>query len=257
MKLNKLLLKKKSKIKPLVCLTASNTYTAEILDDFCDIILVGDSLGMVVYGEKTTKKVSLDMMINHGRAVRKGIKKSTFVVDMPFNTYKNLKIAKKNVKKVLKETRCDAVKLESNGKNFHIIKQLVKSNIPVMGHIGFTPQYKKKFRPQGMKDKDEKNLIKESKEIEKAGAFSLVLECVSEKTAKKITKTIKIPTIGIGSSKHCDGQILVTDDLIGLSGFYPKFVKKYLNLEKILENTIAKFKNDVRNNIFPKKNNNY
>ena len=115
----------------------------------------------------------------------------------------------------------------------------------------------KKFRPQGMKDKDEKNLIKESKEIEKAGAFSLVLECVSEKTAKKITKTIKIPTIGIGSSKHCDGQILVTDDLIGLSGFYPKFVKKYLNLEKILESTIIKFKNDVRNNIFPKKNNNY
>ena len=243
--------------KKLVCLTAYSKPFSKILDKYCDIILVGDSVATAFYGMKNTRSISLNTIINHSIAVGKGIKKSTFVVDMPFNTYKNLKIAKKNVKKVLKETRCDAVKLESNGKNFHIIKQLVKSNIPVMGHIGFTPQYKKKFRPQGMKDKDEKNLIKESKEIEKAGAFSLVLECVSEKTAKKITKTIKIPTIGIGSSKHCDGQILVTDDLIGLSGFYPKFVKKYLNLEKILESTIIKFKNDVRNNIFPKKNNNY
>ena len=143
------------------------------------------------------------------------------------------------------------------GKNFKIINKLVKSGIPVMGHIGFTPQYKKKFKPQGMNKKEELKLIKESKAIEKAGAFSLVLECVAEKTAKKITNSINIPTIGIGSSKYCDGQILVTDDLIGLSGFYPKFVKKYLNLKKILAKTFIEYKKDVLKQKFPNKKNTY
>ena len=141
MKLNKLLLKKKSKIKPLVCLTASNTYTAEILDDFCDIILVGDSLGMVVYGEKNTKKVSLDMMINHGRAVRKGIKKSILVIDMPKGTYeKSPSKALKKAKKIKKLTNCDALKLECGHNISKSIKILVKNNIPVMSHIGLQPQ---------------------------------------------------------------------------------------------------------------------
>ena len=248
--------KLKSKRK-LVCLTAYSKPVSEILDKYCDIILVGDSIATAFYGMKNTRSITLQTMINHSIAVGKGIKKSTFVVDMPVNTYKNLNQAKKNIKEVCKKTHCDAVKLESNGKNFKIINKIVKSGIPVMGHIGFTPQYKKKFKPQGMSKKEELKLIKESKAIEKAGAFSLVLECVAEKTAKKITNSINIPTIGIGSSKYCDGQILVTDDLIGLSGFYPKFVKKYLNLKKILAKTFIEYKKDVLKQKFPNKKNTY
>ena len=248
--------KLKSKRK-LVCLTAYSKPITKILDKYCDIILVGDSVATAFYGMKNTKSISLDTMINHSLAVKKGVKKSVFVVDMPINTYKNFREAKKNAKIISKTVRCDAVKIESNGKNFNIIKHLVKSGIPVMGHIGFTPQYKKKFKPHGLKKNEEKKLIEESKKIEKAGAFSIVLECIAEETAKKITSIINIPTIGIGSSKFCDGQILVTDDLIGLSGFYPKFVKKYLNLKKILEKGIRKFKDDVIKGKFPKKMNTY
>ncbi len=248
--------KLKSKRK-LVCLTAYSKPITKILDKYCDIILVGDSVATAFYGMKNTKSISLDTMINHSLAVKKGIKKSVFVVDMPINTYKNFREAEKNAKIISKTVRCDAVKIESNGKNFNIIKHLVKSGIPVMGHIGFTPQYKKKFKLYGLKKNEEKKLIEESKKIEKAGAFSIVLECIAEKTAKKITSIINIPTIGIGSSKFCDGQILVTDDLIGLSGFYPKFVKKYLNLKKILEKGIRKFKDDVIKGKFPKKMNTY
>jgi len=240
-----------------VCLTAYSKPITKILDKYCDIILVGDSVATAFYGMKNTKSISLDTMINHSLAVKKGIKKSVFVVDMPINTYKNFREAEKNAKIISKTVRCDAVKIESNGKNFNIIRHLVKSGIPVMGHIGFTPQYNKKFRPHGLKKNEEKKLIEESKKIEKAGAFSIVLECIAEKTAKKITRIINIPTIGIGSSKFCDGQILVTDDLIGLSGFNPKFVKKYLNLQKILEKGIRKFKDDVIKGKFPKKMNTY
>ena len=250
-------IKKLKSKKKLVCLTAYSKPIAKILDKYCDIILVGDSIATAFYGMKDTKSISLQTMINHSVAVSKGIKKSVLVVDMPINSYRNFKQAKKNAKKVLRKTHCDAIKLESNGKNFSIIKKLVKSGIPVMGHIGFTPQYKKKFKPQGNNKKEELKLINESKEIEKAGAFSLVLECIAEKTSKKITNAIKIPTIGIGSSKYCDGQILVTDDLIGLSGFYPRFVKKYLNLEKILQKTLIRFKKEVLKQTFPTKKNTY
>ena len=250
-------IKKFKSKKKLVCLTAYSKPISKILDKYCDIILVGDSIATAFYGMKNTRSINLDMIINHSIAVSKGIKKSTFVVDMPFHTYKNIKQAKENVRKVFKKTHCDAVKLENNGKNFDIITHLVKSGFPVMGHIGFTPQHKKRFTPQGINKNEEKKLIEDSKKIEKAGAFSLVLECIAERTAKKITKLINIPTIGIGSSKFCDGQILVTDDLIGLSGFYPKFVKRYLNLQKVLGKVISKFKEDVRKNKFPKKTNTY
>tara|TARA_B100002052_G_C15806759_1_gene563902 strand:- start:249 stop:1022 length:774 start_codon:yes stop_codon:yes gene_type:complete len=243
--------------KKLVCLTAYSKPITKILDKHCDIILVGDSVATAFYGMKNTRSISLQTIINHSIAVSKGINKSTFVVDMPIGTYKNFKQAKKNIKQILKQTHCDAIKLESNGRNVNIIKKLVKSGIPVMGHIGFTPQYKKKFRPQGLKMKDEIKLINESKKIAEAGAFSIVLECIAAKTARKITNLINIPTIGIGSSKFCDGQILVTDDLIGLSGFYPKFVKKYLNLNNILEKTFVKFKKDVLKQKFPAKKNSY
>ena len=243
--------------RKIVCLTAYSKPLAKILDKHCDIILVGDSVATAFYGMNNTRQIKLDTMINHGISVRKSIKKSLLVFDMPYNTYRNIKEAKKNVKKVLRKTNCDAVKLESNGKNFKILKTLVKSGVKVMGHIGYTPQYKKYFSPQGLKNKEEVKLINEAKNIEEAGAFAIVLECINASLAKKITKNLEIPTIGIGSSKYCDGQILVLDDLIGLSGFYPKFVKKYISLEKILNKVIKKFRNDVIRNSFPKISNTY
>ena len=197
------------------------------------------------------------MMIKHAQSVKAGIKKSLCVVDMPFNTYNNKKEALINAKKIIKQTRCDAVKIESNKKNFNIIKHLIKSKIQVMGHIGYTPQYKKKFKIEGTSDAGEVKLINEAKKIESAGAFSIVLECIAPNTSKKITSSIKIPTIGIGSSKYCDGQILVTDDMIGLSGFKPKFVKKYVNINKIIDKSVKKYSKDVVNRKFPKASNSY
>ena len=152
-------------------------------------------------------------------------------------------------------TKCDAIKLESNNKNFNIINKLVKSKIPVMGHIGFTPQFKKKFKIEGGTKRKAKKLLEEALLIEKAGAFSLVLECITPEAAKIITNNLKIPTIGIGSSSHCDGQILVTDDMLGLSGFYPKFVKKYVGLDRIIEKAVKKYSGDVKFQKFPKTKN--
>ena len=250
------ILKKKNKEK-LVCLTAYSKSIAKILDNYCDIILVGDSLASVLYGMKTTHQVTTTMMINHAKSVQSAINKSLCVVDMPINSYKNVSLAKVNAKKIIKETKCDAVKIENNGKNFEIIKELVKSNIPVMGHIGFTPQYFKKFKPQGIKKRDQLRLLEDAKKIEKAGAFSIVLECIAANSARKITDNLKIPTIGIGASVNCDGQILVTDDMLGLSGFYPKFVKKYEKLDKIIVNSIKKYRKEVISNKFPIKKNTY
>jgi 3-methyl-2-oxobutanoate hydroxymethyltransferase len=255
LKLKKIILKKnKSK---LVCLTAYQKSIAKILDKYCDVILVGDSLGNVLYGMKNTHNISLEIMINHAKSVKLGVNKTPVVVDMPKNTYNNTGDALKNAKKILKISKCDAVKIESNNKNYKIIERLVKLNVPVMGHIGFTPQYKSKFKIQGLSKIEEKKLINEALNIEKAGAFAIVLECVALKTAKKITKILKIPTIGIGSSVNCDGQILVTDDMIGLSGFYPKFVKKYQNLNKIIEKGVQKYRSDVLKSLFPKVKNSY
>ena len=249
-------IKKKNKTK-LVCLTAYSKNISAILDKFCDLILVGDSLANVVYGMKNTHNIPLEIMKNHARSVKLGVKKSLIVVDMPKGSYTNNTLANKNAMYLIKETKCDAIKIESNNKNFHIIKSLTNKKIPVMGHIGFTPQFKKKFKISGKKESDKKKLINEAKNIEKAGAFSIVLECVSEKVAREITKTLKIPTIGIGSSKYCDGQILVTDDILGLSGFYPKFVKKYVKLDKLVSKAVNKYKNEVKRVSFPKKNNSF
>ena len=252
----KKIINKKNK-SPLVCLTAYSKNVSKILDKYCDIILVGDSLANVLYGMKNTHQITLWSMIEHAKSVKLGVKKSLLVVDMPKNTYSNSKLALKNAKKILKTTKCDAVKIENNRKNFTIIKKLTSSGIPVMGHIGFTPQYINKFKAVTYSKKDEKKLMDDAFKIQKAGAFSMVIECVSAKISKKVTESLEIPTIGIGASKFCDGQILVTDDLLGLSGFYPKFVKKYISLEKILNKVIKKFRNDVIKNNFPKTSNTY
>ena len=248
------ILKKKNKSK-IVSLTAYSKNIAKILDNYCDIVLVGDSMANVLYGLNDTHQINLDTIIRHTLSVKKGVKKSLLVVDMPKGSYNNKKNAKKNAKLIMKLTRCDAVKLESNSKNFDIIKDLVSSKIPVMGHIGYTPQFKKKFSIEGNTTYAANNLLKEAKLIEKAGAFSIVLECLSPEASALVTKNLNIPTIGIGSSSNCDGQILVTDDMLGISGFYPKFVKKYVSLDRIIEKAVKKYTRDVKEGKFPHKKN--
>ena len=240
--------KRKSKI---VSLTAYSKNMAEILDKYCDIVLVGDSMANVLYGHKDTHKISLQNIVQHTLSVKKGIKNSLLVVDMPKGSYSNKKLAIKNAKMVMNLTKCDAVKLESNNKNFSIIHELVKIKIPVMGHIGFTPQFQKKFKIQGDTIKSINKLLKEALTIQQAGAFSIVLECLTPKASKVITNNLKIPTIGIGSSSNCDGQILVTDDMLGISGFYPKFVKKYALLNRTIEKAVKKYSREVKSKRFP------
>lgn len=243
--------------KILVCLTAYSKPISKILDNYCDLVLVGDSLATAMYGMKNTHHVSIETMIQHGVAVSSNLKKAVCVVDMPINSYIDKKIAKKNAMLIFKKTKCDAVKIECNGKNFDILKSIVEIGIPVMGHIGFTPQNYKNFKAQGLVEKERIKLIDQAIKIEKAGAFSLVLECVNKSVAKDITKILKIPTIGIGASNYCDGQILVTDDMLGLSGFYPRFVRKFARLDNIIEKSIQKYKKAVLNKNFPSNKNNY
>ena len=248
-KIKDILLKKGK--KKIVSLTAYSKNYAKILDRYCDIILVGDSMANVLYGHKDTHKISLQNIIQHTLSVEKVIKKSLLVVDMPKGSYSNKKLAIKNAKMLMNLTKCDALKLESNYKNFNIIHELVKTKIPVMGHIGFTPQFKKKFKIQGDTTKSINKLLKEALTIEKAGAFSIVLECLTPKASKLITNNLRIPTIGIGSSSNCDGQILVTDDMLGMSGFYPKFVKKYALLNRTIEKAVKKYSREVKSKRFP------
>ena len=243
--------------KKLVCLTAYSKPIAKILDKYCDIVLVGDSLATAMYGMKNTHQITLESMIQHGVSVKSNLSKALCVMDMPINTYRNINEAKKNAKLILKKTKCDAVKMECNGKNFKIIESVVKLGIPVMGHIGFTPQYYKKFKVQGVLEKDRLKLIKEAKDNEKAGVFSIVVECVAANVAREITQNLKIPTIGIGASIHCDGQILVTDDMLGLSGFYPRFVKKFVRLNNIIEKGVQKYNKAVLTKKFPSNKNKF
>ncbi len=248
-KIEKILLKKnKSKI---VSLTAYSKSIAKILDKYVDIVLVGDSMANVLYGHKNTHKISLDNIIQHTLSVKMGIKKSLLVVDMPKGTYSSIKKALKNAELLFKKTKCDAVKLENDKKNYQIIEALVKKNIPVMGHIGYTPQFKKNFKIEGRTISEIKKLLKEAKLIEKAGAFSIILECLTPNSAKIITNELNIPTIGIGSSYNCDGQILVTDDMLGISGFHPRFVKKYAKLDRIIEKAVKKYTREVIIKKFP------
>ena len=250
----KKILQKKNKSK-IVSLTAYSKSIAKILDKHVDIVLVGDSMANVLYGHKNTHKINLNNIIEHTLSARKGLKKSLLVVDMPKNTYNNVKVAIKNAKFIINKTECDAVKIESNKKNYKIIHHLVKKKVPVMGHIGYTPQFKKKFKIEGQKKNEALKILKEAKLIEQAGAFSIVCECLSPYAAKLITKELKIPTIGIGSSVYCDGQILVTDDMLGLSGFYPKFVKKYAKLDRVIEKAVKKYTREVKLKLFPAKSN--
>jgi 3-methyl-2-oxobutanoate hydroxymethyltransferase len=252
----KKLIEKKNRSK-IICLTAYSKNIASILDKHCDIVLVGDSLGSVLYNYKSTRQVSFNTMIEHSKSVKLGVKKSLMVVDMPFNTYRTSKEALKNAKIIMSTTRCDAVKLEGGRKIYKIIKNLIKSKIPVMGHLGVLPQSAKSFKFKGKKLIERNKILKEAKLLEKAGVFSMVLECVESSLAKLITKEIKIPTIGIGASSNCDGQVLVTDDLTGLNPINVRFIKRYSNLRKIIEVAVINYKKEVKNLNFPKKKHSY
>ena len=250
------LINKKNKSK-IVSLTAYSKNIATILDNFCDVILVGDSLGSVLYNYKSTREVSLDIMIEHSKSVRMGVKKSLMVVDMPYNTYKNPKTALQNAKKIMSKTKCDAVKLEGGKKILKIIQTLVKNKIPVMGHLGLLPQTDKTFKYKGRKISERNKILKDAKLLEDAGAFSIVLECVETSLAKLVTKKISIPTIGIGASNNCDGQILVIDDLIGLNQTDVRFVKKYSNIRKEIVKAVSNYSKEVRKKTFPSKKYSY
>ena len=257
MKKIKKILNKKNKSK-IVCLTAYSKNIAEILDNHCDIVLVGDSLGSVLYNFKSTKEVTLQTMINHSKSVRLGVNKSLMVFDMPYNTYRNPQEALRNAKLVIKETKCDAVKLEGGTRMKEIVKHLVKNRIPVLGHIGVTPQTTKgKFRSKGKNESEKRKLLKDAQDLEQSGAFGIVLECIYSDISKQITNSINIPTIGIGASVNCDGQVLVTDDLIGLNETKFRFVKKFGNIKKNIKGAVIRYKNSVKQKKFPSKKNSY
>ena len=254
-KIKKIILKKnKSKI---VSLSVYSKNTARIADKFCDLVLVGDSLGSVLYNYKSTKDVTLNTMIEHSKSVRQGVKKSLMVVDMPYNTYRTPKEALKNVKKVMLKTKCDAIKLEGGSKIKAVVKILIKNNIPVMGHLGVLPQTDKTFKFKGKKDAERLKILKEAKLLEKLGVFSIVLECVETSLAKLVSKSLNIPTIGIGASNNCDGQILVIDDLIGLNPISVRFVKKYSNIAKEISKAVSNYSKEVRTKKFPQKKHSY
>ena len=252
----KKLIAKKNKTK-IVSLTAYSKNVASILDNHCDIILVGDSLGSVLYNYKSTREVTLNTMIEHSKSVRMGIKKSLMIVDMPHNTYRNPKEALKNAKLIMKKTKCDGVKLEGGKKIYQTVKSLVKNKIPVMGHLGLLPQSDKTFKFKGKNELERNNIIRDAQLLEKAGVFSIVLECVETSLAKLVTKSLNILTIGIGSSKYCDGQILVFDDLIGLNPMNYKFVKKYANIRNDISKAVSNYSKEVRKIKFPNKKNSF
>ena len=253
----KKILKKKNKSK-IVCLTSYSKNFAEEIDKHVDIILVGDSLGSVLYNYSSTRKVTLDEMINHSKSVRLGIKKSLMVVDMPYKTYDTKKLALKNARKIIKETKCDAVKLEGGKKIINQVKLLIKNKIPVMGHLGLLPQSTKgKFKSKGKTTKEINQLIRDAMLLQKIGVFAIVLECIKTPIAKQITRDLKIPTIGIGSSVNCDGQVLVTDDLIGLNNTKIKFVKKFIDVKKYINTGLRKFASEVRSKKYPTKKHSY
>lgn len=245
----------------IVCLTSYTYRLAEILDNYADILLVGDSLGMVLYGMDSTLPVSLDMMINHGQAVAKASKKALVVVDMPFGSYQESpQKAFKNAVKIIKKTGATAVKLEGGVEIAETIKFLTERGIAVMGHIGLKPQYFNTaggFVVEGKDEESKQKLISDLKAIEGAEAFAIVLESVNKATADEICKIAKTPIIGIGASNNCDGQVLVAEDMLGLTEKTAKFVKKYTNIAELIEGAVFEFSSEVRSSKFPEEGNLY
>ncbi len=241
---------------PIVCLTAYTTPMAKSLDPYCDLMLVGDSLAMVVYGLETTRGVTLEIMIAHGQAVMRGANRACVVVDLPHGSYETSKHqAIASAAHVLAETGCQAVKLEGGVEMADTVRAIVDAGVPVLGHVGLLPQkaeHRGAFKIQGKDDEGAKQVIADAAAITEAGAFALVIEGTVEPVARSITEQCSIPTIGIGASPACDGQILVTQDMVGLfSDFTPKFVKKYADLGSALSEAAKEYADDVRSRRFP------
>ncbi len=240
---------------PIVSLTSYHAHTAAIADPFVDFLLVGDSLGMVMHGFETTLPVPLELMIMHGRAVMRGAKHALVVVDMPFGTYEESPAqAFRNAAKVIKETECGAIKIEGGKRMAETIRFLTDRGIPVMAHVGLTPQSINVlggFRAQGRMQEEWAAIEDDARMVEEAGAFAVVLEAIAEPLAQKITKAAKIPTIGIGASAACDGQILVMEDMLGLSPRVPRFVKEFGKVGEAIKGAIQMYADDVRERRFP------
>jgi 3-methyl-2-oxobutanoate hydroxymethyltransferase len=240
---------------PIVALTAYHAHTARIIDPYVDFLLVGDSLGMVMHGYETTVPVPLELMIMHAQAVVRGSTRALVVVDMPFGSYEeNPSIAFRNAARVLKETGCGAIKLEGGAHMADTIRYLTERGIPVMSHIGMTPQAINtigSFKPRGRFRSEWAAFEEDARAVAEAGAFAVVLEALAELLAARITKQIAIPSIGIGASAECDGQILVLEDMLGLSPRVPKFVKEYAQIGAGIEAAVKAFAGEVRTRAFP------
>lgn len=247
--------------EPIVALTAYHAHTARLLDEHVDILLIGDSLGMVMHGLETTIPVTVEMMILQAQAVMRGSEKALVVVDLPFGSYeKNPEQAFDTAARVMKETGCGAIKLEGGTRMAETIRFLTERGIPVMAHVGLTPQSINMlggFKAQGREKEAWEALIADAKAVEAAGAFCVVVEAVAEPLAVEMTNALSIPTIGIGASSACDGQILVLEDMLGLSDRVPKFVKKYADIGPQISRAVEEFAADVRARKFPAQENTY
>jgi len=241
---------------PLVCLTAYTTPMAKSLDPHCDLMLVGDSLAMVIYGLETTRGVTLDTMIAHGQAVMRGSRHACVIVDLPHGSYETSTYqAVASANRVMAETGCNGVKLEGGVDLAPTIRAIVASGVPVLGHVGVLPQkaeHRGAFKIQGKGDEGARGVMADAEAVAAAGAFALVIEGTIEPVARAMTERVDIPTIGIGASPTCDGQILVTQDMVGLfADFTPKFVKKYADAGALIEKAAGAYADDVRQRRFP------
>ncbi|HEV2521411.1 MAG TPA: 3-methyl-2-oxobutanoate hydroxymethyltransferase [Candidatus Acidoferrales bacterium] len=247
----------------ITCLTAYDYPTARILDEAgVDILLVGDSLGMVVLGYESTLPVTLEEMLHHTRAVRRGTRRALLVADMPYGTYHDdPKAAVRNAIRFVKEAGAEAVKVEGGERRLEMISRLVDAEIPVMGHIGLTPQSVNAFggfRVQGKTAEAGEQILRDARAVEAAGAFSIVLESIPRELAARITAELRIPTIGIGAGPDCDGQVLVIHDLLGLSfGHKPKFARRYADVGEIMSRAVAEYCRDVQQGSFPSDDESY
>jgi 3-methyl-2-oxobutanoate hydroxymethyltransferase len=247
--------------EPVVCLTSYHAHTARFIDPYVDVILVGDSLGMVMYGMETTLGVTIDMMIAHGSAVMRGTDRALVVVDMPFGSYEeSAEVAFRNAVRIIKETGCTAVKMEGGKRIADTIRYLNERGIPVMAHIGLTPQSIQTmggFKTQGRVEEEWAAIEEDAAAVAEAGAFAVVLEGMAEPLAARITRQIAVPTIGIGASAECDGQILVLEDMLGLSPKAPKFVKEFATLGAQIAGAAEAYAREVRARTFPAVENTY
>ncbi len=236
--------------RKIVMLTAYDYQTAKILDEIgIDLILVGDSLGMVVLGYKDTKSVTMEDMIHHTKAVAKGAINTPIIGDMPINSYNTVEDAVRNAKQLL-EAGARGVKIEGNRPA--IVDALMDEGIPVMGHLGLLPQSAERYQLKGKETAEAEKILADAVDLDKKGVMAIVLECIPKNLAKKITDAVKAPTIGIGAGIHCDGQVLVINDLLGIDeGFSPKYLKRYASLGKVIRNAVATFKEEVQNGTYP------